>query len=371
MRFLWIGMSLLCSVSLALAESIEPTQIQSVLPYYSRLSAESWPVITPQKMPLKVGMSDPAVPAILYRLGMLGDFSGQPSASLQFSLALANAVKHFQWRHGLQEDGVLGAKTLQALNVSPAKRFAELQKSLQQFAQFPTQPGARYIHVNIPSYQLDVVEEGRSVLSMKVVVGKKTRPTPELYSKVQTIVFNPTWNVPITIATQDIAKKMQANPNYLAENNIEMYSNWSQEAYPVDPASVNWHKISAKNFPYRLTQGSGDQNALGRVKFIFMNDHDVYMHDTPQKGLFSEMMRAHSSGCIRLEKPFELVEYFIQQDPNLTAEKVNKILESGQVKYVKIHQPIPIYITYITAWADDKGVAHFREDVYQRDQNQK
>lgn len=175
---------------------------------------------------------------------------------------------------------------------------------------------------------------------------------------------------PSKITHKDIIPKVLQNPNYLADNNISIYSSWKKNAYQIDPTDIDWLRAHHEGFPYRLSQAPGDNNALGRVKFVFLNSEDVYMHDTPQRGLFSKIQRAFSSGCIRLENPYHLVEYFIKQSPNLTHEEVIEQLGSGKTKYINIRNPIPIYITYITAWVDKNGFTHFREDIYQRDSGQ-
>ena len=158
-----------------------------------------------------------------------------------------------------------------------------------------------------------------------------------------------------------------ADPDYLEKEGIKIYSSWASNASVIDPTSIDWSQVSEEGFHYKMTQEPGDLNALGRVKFVFDNSHDVYMHDTPHKELFSNMQRAFSSGCIRLEQPFKLVEYFIQEDGGLNADQIYSQLETGKTKYFRLKNPMPIYITYITAWVDDKNRPHFREDVYKRD----
>ena len=343
-------------------------RIHRNLPTYANLARQSWSAIYPQRaLPLKLGMRDPSIPMLRERLIKLGDLADSTAAKSQrFDHALTKAVKQFQWRHGLKPDGAIGSKTLRALNVPPTARFQQLQASMKRWAKFPEKIGSRYIRVNVASFNLDLIEDGHKIITMKVVAGKPTRPTPELYSKVKTIVVNPKWNIPRKIARKDIIPKILQDPNYLADNNISIYTSWKKDAYKVDPNDIDWQKTHAEGFPYRFTQAPGDNNALGRVKFVFLNKQDIYMHDTPQKGLFAKIQRAFSSGCIRLEKPYHLVEYFIQNSPDLTHEKVITKLESGETKYIKIRNPIPIYITYITAWVDKDGYTHFREDVYKR-----
>ena len=339
-------------------------RIYDQLPKLSELTTYPWPQLRMDKL-LKVGMKSDIVPALRQRLVLLGDLSSRSAVSSEtYDRTLAQAVRQFQWRHGLKQDGTIGAETLEALNVTPKQRLSQLVASMKKWAEFPENEGSHYIRINVPAFELDLIKDGDKVMNMRVVAGKPTRPTPTLYSKVETVVFNPNWNVPRTIVRKDVIPGMLKNPNYLAEHNIKVYSSWKKDAYEIDPKDVDWQKAHANGLQYKLTQPPGDTNPLGRVKFLFMNSHDVYMHDTPQKGLFSRMRRAFSSGCIRVEKPFQLVEYFLKDSEDWDLEKVHTSVVSGQMKYVRIKNPVPIYVTYITSWVDKNGLMHFREDVY-------
>jgi len=343
-------------------------RIHQELPRYQQLARQSWPTIHLTKA-LKFGDQHHSIPLIRQRLKLLGDLPTIAAVeNTQFDQSLVLAIRSFQWRHGLKNTGVIDAKTLAALNVTPKQRLHQLVKSMQQWAKFPEHEGARYLRVNVASFDLDVVEQGKRIMNMRVVAGKPSRETPELYSKVETIVLNPGWNLPKTIVARDIIPGMQRDPNYLADRHIKMYSSWKKDAYEVNPASVDWQTMSAANFPYKLSQPPGNSNPLGRVKFVFLNDDDIYMHDTPQKGLFKQIMRAYSSGCLRVEKPFQLVEYFLRENPDEDRMSVSAHLdlEQGETKYIRIKNPVPIYITYITAWVDEHRKIHFREDIYKR-----
>ncbi|MCH9643778.1 MAG: L,D-transpeptidase family protein [Gammaproteobacteria bacterium] len=342
-------------------------RIFSALPRYRKLAHESWPPLY-FEAPIKVGMQEAEVPRLRRRLILLGDMQATEGVDRgdTYTRQLSLAVGRFQWRHGLKPDGVLGEKTLRALNVTPAQRLHQLEASMDRWAQFPEGEGSRYIRVNVANYRLAVVEEGRKVMDMRVVVGRPSRETPELYSKVETIVFNPKWNVPVSIARKDIIPKILNDPNYLEEHNIEVVTGWGKNAERIDPYTINWEAARRNGFPYRFTQRPGDNNALGRIKFLFDNEHDVYLHDTPNRELFDEVGRAFSSGCIRVAKPYRLVEYLIKNNDELGYDKLNTMLSSREIKYIKIKNPVPIYITYITAWVDKSGKAHFREDIYKK-----
>lgn len=345
-------------------------RIYKELPRYTSLAQQEWRPIHTAQLPLRKGMSDSAIPAIRQRLTQLGDYRGPQATSKTFDSYLKTAVKEFQWRHGLKPDGELGENTLEALNVPPSARLAQLEKSMKKWAEFPQNEGSRYILINTAGYKMKVIKDGKNVLEMKIVNGKPSRETPEIYSKVETIVLNPKWNVPFKLVKKDIAPKVLEDPEYLAKERIRVFENWQPGAKEINPADIDWAKVAEQGTPYKLTQDPGEFNALGRVKFNFVNSHDIYMHDTNHKELFSQAKRAFSSGCIRLEKPFRLVEYFIQENDNLEPDQVYTHLESGDTKYLKLKNPMPIYVTYIRAWVDEKGRPHFREDVYQRDSQQ-
>ena len=339
--------------------------IQSSIQHYQQLSAIHWYPIS-IKTPLTYGDENAQIPIIKQRLNVLGDLNHSNLNSTKFDSALTNAIKQFQWRHGLNKTGTLDQKTLNALNINPTKRLQQLHRSLQKWQQIPKEVGARYIHINIPSYELRLVDNGQKILNMKVVVGKQTRPTPEVYSKVKTIVLNPTWNVPQKLAAEDIVPKQLNDPAYLKKHKIKIYKDWNRDGGPIDPSTLDWSEIWEQGFPYHFTQSPGNGNSLGKIKFLFDNRHSIYMHDTPKKYLFKKIKRAYSSGCIRLEKPFQLAEYFLQDNPKYDQHNVDQILQENKTKYISIKNPIPLHITYITAWVDDKGYVHFREDIYNR-----
>ena len=366
------GMCLVgCANHMPLPQTSNKTahRIHAALPRYQALADNPWlPIQTTGT--LKPHTQDQAVPLIRQRLALLGDLPNTSRANMHsefFDSQLEAAVKLFQWRHGIKQTGTIDKKTLAALNITPAEKLRRLSINMGRWAKFPEHEGSHYIRVNVASFDLDVVRDGSKVLNMKVIAGKPTRQTPTLYSKLKTLVFNPSWNVPRTIARKDIIPKIRENPNYLAENNIQIFKSWQKNAIPIDPTTIDWHAINPESFRYRFRQQSGQKNALGRVKFVFSNKHDVYLHDTPEKGLFNTLRRAYSSGCIRLHQPMRLVEYFIENNPRLKPEKIQQYLVAGKTQYVRIDNPLPIYIAYITAWVDAQGRAHFREDIYQKD----
>ena len=334
---------------------------------YEKITSHSWPTLSINKTIL-AGKSSPQIPVIRQRLITLGDYNGSHNSEQTLDYRLQNAVKHFQWRHGLSITGNINQKTIAALNVSPRQRLSQLRTSMNKWEKLPSDIGNHYIRVNVPSFDLNIIKDGEKVLNMRVIAGKPSRPSPELYSKVETIAFNPKWNIPTKITKKDIIPKVLKDPEYLAKNNIQIYTDWRRGSPTIYPEEINWESAAKeKDLHFRLSQKPGNNNALGKVKFIFLNKEDVYMHDTPQKNLFDKIQRAFSSGCIRVEEPFRLAEYFLQEQPEYDQQTVNEILANNKTKYVRMKNPVPIYITYITAWVDSEGRSHFREDIYKKD----
>jgi murein L,D-transpeptidase YcbB/YkuD len=338
--------------------------IYDVLPVYAKASKMSWKPIQ-MELPVKVGRQDNHIPVIRERLIALQDLPAGDAKSTVYDASLAHAVAQFQSRNNLKSTGVIDQATFNALNITPATRYRELVRSMNEWAKYPQDANSRYIQVNIPSYSLQLIANGDDILQMKVIVGRPSRPTPQLSSKITTVVFNPTWTVPKTILAQDVIPGMRSNPHYLKEHyDMRVYASYSKEAPEVNPASIDWQNASLSNFNYRVTAPASDTNPLGRVKFIFQNSEDIYMHDTPEKGLFSLSDRARSSGCIRLENPMALLTYFYVDNSDLNGELVNQYLSTYQTKYIQLKNPMPIYITYILAWVGPHGHAHFGDNVY-------
>ncbi|HZC01403.1 MAG TPA: L,D-transpeptidase family protein, partial [Gammaproteobacteria bacterium] len=270
-------------------------------------------------------------------------------------------------RHGLAADGVVGASTLAALNVPVGARIRQIELNMERWRWLPQDLGERYILVNIANFALDVVENGQSVLTMRVVAGKPTRRTPFFSAQMTYVVLSPHWYVPPTIAIQDKLPLIRRDPKYMARQNLKIFSDGPGGATRVDPRAIDWSSVSARNFPYRLRQDPGPRNALGRVKFMFPNSYHVYLHDTPSRELFARAERAFSSGCIRLEKPIELAEYLLRDDPRWSRQSILSSIDRGREQVVHLPAPIPVHLFYWTTWMSDEGVVHFRKDIYERD----
>jgi len=239
-----------------------------------------------------------------------------------------------------------------------ATQVRQIALNMERWRWLPQDLGPRYILVDVPAYSLDVVEGDRSVMTMRVVVGKPSWPTPVLSATMSYIVLNPDWRVPSSIAARELVPILRANPGYLAQNNMRL----SNGSHDVDPRSVDWSQVSTKNFPYRLRQEPGPKNPLGTIKFMFPNRFQVYLHDTPSRTLFAKPERAFSHGCIRVEKPMDLAEYALRGV--LSRERIAAGLGRRTSRTVPLAEPLPTYLVYRTVLVKDDGTIQFRPDIY-------
>lgn len=339
-------------------------QLHEMLRLYSVASTEPWPFFS-ENSQLRLGAKNKDVMKLRECLTLLGDLSlDQEFFSQRFDKNLEDAVKSFQLRHGLSADGIIGKMTRAQLNIPPQDRIKQILINIQRWEWLSGKLKDRFIIVNIPDYNLYLFENDKEILKMKTIVGKPDWPTPELASLITLIEFNPEWNIPRKIAQEDIAPKVLYDPNYLDEMHIRVFRNDGSE---INPDRIDWQRAQEEGIDYLLRQDPGPGNALGLVKFDFQNNHNVYLHDTPAKSLFESDLRCLSHGCVRLERPFDLAAYLLKDNPNWSQEKLQEILDSGHTRYVKILRPIPVFITYLTAWVDENGKINFRDDIYNLD----
>lgn len=340
-------------------------RLHIALATYENGVTHPWPII-PENARLKRGVKNHYVVLLRDRLERTNDLLPQnDNGSKLFDRDVEAAVKLFQSRNGLTSDGVVGKNTRAELNVPAEVRMKQLLINIDRWEKLAPLLGNRYALVNIPDFRLDVIENGQTVLTMKAVVGKPDLQTPEIHSIIKRLVFNPYWNIPKKIANHEIIPKMQEDPNYLSDNQIEVLNEQSDNAHRLNAHRINWD--TAQNKDYFFRQIPGEHNALGLVKFEFENEHDVYLHDTPAKSLFETDERDLSHGCVRLEKPFELVDYLMKDNPDWDEDETQSILEAGKTRYIRVPEPLPIFITYITAWVDENGIVQFRDDIYEKD----
>jgi murein L,D-transpeptidase YcbB/YkuD len=340
---------------------------EALLKYRQLAAGGGWPSV-PEGPKMQAGARGPRVAALRSRLKDEGYLSDDAAADEQlFDHLLDQAVRQFQQHHGLDVDGVVGPATLGALNLSAQDRVRQLEVNLERWRWLPQELGQQHILVNIASFELDVVEGGQPVLVMKVVVGRDYRRTPVFSDKMTYLVLSPYWNVPLNIAVEDKLPLIKKDPAYLAKQNMRLFQGWGVNTKEIDPLTVDWSKITAKSFSYRLRQEPGAWNALGKVKFMFPNKFNVYLHDTPSRELFARPERTFSSGCIRLEKPIDLAQYLLRDDPSWTREQILAAIDKREEQTVQLPKRVPVHLLYWTAWVTEDGTVNFRKDIYGRD----
>jgi L,D-transpeptidase YcbB len=384
--------ALLTNTLEATLKSFPPQQegyvkLREIFTQYQTITSQGgWPTV-PTGISLQFGDRGARVASLRARLQASGDTASASAsttapvhtASLEqrdtisssgqemvFDEETEQAVKNFQRRHSLTANGVVNKETLAALNVSAGIRAQQIARNLERWRRLPKDLGKRHIAVNVPNFMLEVVENDRPVMDMKVVVGKmmRERATPTFSAPMKYVVLNPYWNVPKSIAQKELLPLSRKSPQYLARNNF------SVRRIPVgmkqirDPNAADGSLVSVKTYDYLLRQGPGPKNALGQVKFMFPNDHSVYLHDTPSKSLFNRTVRAFSHGCIRIEKPIDLAEYLLQGTPKGSRKAIQATLKRNKEHTVWLPEPVPVHIQYWTAWVEDDGSLQFRHDIY-------
>ena len=339
-------------------------RLQQTWDEYAKLTqAGGWQPI-PGGAPMRPGERSTRVQALVLRLTATRDLLTGPSS---YDGVVGEAVRRFQARHGLAPTGLVDATTLSALNVPAGSRLRQIQLNLERWHWLPSDLGDPYVLVNIPDYRLDVIENGRSVLTMAVVVGKRMSPTPMFSDRAVAVEVNPYWNIPASIAKNEIAPKAAQDAGYLERSHMHVLSEPGQNGTEVDASSVAWSDTSS-DVSYALRQDPGPDNPLGRIKIALPNEYDVYLHDTPAGQLFSAKSRDFSHGCIRVEKPLDLAAYLLRGSSEGTPEHLQQLIDSGENHWIAIHNPVPVHILYWTAWVDPDGTVQFRNDVYGHDQ---
>ncbi len=353
-------------------ESYTPTnpiyqRLRRILGDYRDIAANGgWPLV-PEGPSLKPGMRDGRVAILRQRLMATKDLLDKGNEADLYDEALLLAVERFQKRHGLEADGIVGRNTLAELNIPVQRRIEQIIVNMERWRWMPDDLGDRYILVNLAGYELEVVEYGSVVMAMRIVTGKPYRRTPVFTGSMTYLEFNPTWTVPPTIVKHDILPKVRKDPGYLTSQNIRVFAGWRDDSPEMSPTAIDWSVVDAKRNPFRLRQDPGPGNALGRVKFMLPNRFNVYLHDTPSRELFNKTVRSFSSGCVRLENPLGMAEYLTADLPGWDRKQIEKVIASGKTTVVRLTRPVPVHLTYSTAWFGEGGTIHFRDDVYARD----
>jgi L,D-transpeptidase YcbB len=336
---------------------------QKLPTYAAYYQAGGWQKV-PKVDKIEPGQTHSAIPAVRARMLYTGELLASTQTDEVYDADLQSAVQLFQRKHGLNPDGVIGGRTLEEMNVSAERRLQMVLLNLDRMREQGSKFEPRHLVVNIPSQEVKVIDDGKVVFITNAIVGKIDRKTPTLDSVIKVAKFNPEWNAPHKIASNDEVRRMRADPGFLRDHGFTMYDLGGME---VDPSSVDWHSVGPGNFPYRLVQRPGPENALGPLKLDFPNDHAVYLHGTNQKGLFAKQDRYFSSGCMRMQQPIDMAAFLLADDPAWPREKIDQVVEGGKTTYVPLRTPMPVHVVYMTAWTDEDGVMQFRKDMYRYD----
>jgi murein L,D-transpeptidase YcbB/YkuD len=351
-------------------------RLRDALAAYRGIATDGeWPRVAADK--LAPGDSTPQVAALRARLAASGDLdetsNGKSGASVRstgdeeallYDDAITEAVKRFQARHGLEPDGIAGSQTISQLNVPVAERVRQIELNMSRWRWLPNDLGDRYIEVNVPAFELRAHDAGQEI-SMKVVAGDEYHPTPVFSDKMTHVVFRPYWSIPIGIALEEKLPQIMKDRDFLERDQLELVSTSGGEKEVVDPSRVRWSELAEEQMAgYSLRQKPGPQNSLGLVKFMFPNQFNVYLHDTPADKLFSREDRALSHGCVRVEKPALLAELVLRGNEGWTRERIDAAIAGEETQTIDLVEPVPVHIVYWTAFVEEDGTIQFRDDVY-------
>jgi len=338
------------------------TRLRSALAQYRSIEARGgWGKIVKGSL-LKRGMTDRRVISLRNRLIITNDMAAESQRDPLFDQAVEEAVIHFQKRHALVADGIVGNLTLGALNKPVEEKIDEIRVNLERGRWVLHDLSNQFVLVDIAGFEVRYLLDKSSFFETRAQVGTKYRKTPIFKSEIKFLVLNPTWTVPTTIFLRDILPKVKEDPDYLKGRGLRVITYKGED---VDEDTINWSRYPKTGFPYLLRQDPGPANALGRIKFMFPNPHDVYLHDTPSKSLFEEEERTFSSGCVRIEKPFAFAELLLNDD-KWTQEELMKALESKETRQISLNSPVTILLLYWTVTVDNDGTVSFKKDIYER-----
>ncbi len=333
--------------------------------YQRIVSAGGWPLVPGPRM-IRPGDDDQRVPALRRRLVAEGYLKRVSSYdNFTFDGELEAAVKSFQESHGLRPSGRVDRPTLNELNVTAEARLKQLRTNATRLQELQQQrPDERYILVNVPAYQLEAVEQHEVQMRHRVIVGRNERETPNVRATIKALNFFPYWRVPDSIGKLDLVPRLRKEPDYVEKEKIRVFA--AADGKEMDSRSIDWNQVDPARIKFK--QDPGPQNALGLVRIDMINEHGVYMHDTPMKNLFDQRARNFSAGCVRVQDVFQLAEWIARYEIGWeTAGRAQSVVQSGQALDVTLARPMPVIFTYITAWGEPNGVVQFRPDIYNRD----
>ncbi|MGI9535988.1 MAG: L,D-transpeptidase family protein [Desulfocapsaceae bacterium] len=345
-------------------------QLLNKLAEYRQIAANGgWPSI-PSGATLKPGMQDPRVPVIRQRLSVTGELGSGELISPTFDAELAVAVKQFQKRHNLAQDGIIGHQTLKVLNVPVSTRIVQIVINMERYRWMNRVLDERGVFVNIAGFEAFGGEPGNMEIEMPVIVGKTYHETPVFSDTIKYIVINPYWNLTPSIAYHETLPKLKADPHYLEKHNMRIFEGWGENAPELDATAIDWSNVTRQQMNrYRVRQEPGPENALGTLKLVFPNKFNVYLHDTPAHDLFKRDRRAFSHGCIRMGRPAEMAAFVLGgQEKGWSVERIKEMVKSQKRQVVKLEKPMPVHILYRTAYINpaDESI-YFFEDLYGRD----
>jgi murein L,D-transpeptidase YcbB/YkuD len=350
-------------------------QLRNYLVRYIRIAQKGgWPKL-PRFGTLKPGNSNAKIiPLIRQHLAMTGDLQAcnEPTDSPKYDACLAKAVTRFQLRHGLEGGGVIGRQTRAALNMTVTQAIQKIRLNLDRIKWLNREESTMRIELNIPSFRLNFFNGEKLVTTIRVVTGKPNHPTPSFHNVMKYIVVNPWWKIPANIVRHEMLKTLARDPYHYEAQGKVLRASWDETSERIDPGTVDWAQYigNDKPIPYYFMQVPSRRNALGKIKFLFPNGYSVYIHDTPSKHLFFRNQRAFSHGCMRIQKPRELLESLALFNDNIDVDAVMKRLEGTEKKTITLKHFVPIDITYLTALIDPYGYLNFRKDVYSYDKYQ-
>ncbi len=358
-------------------KAAEPTRfnyakLKNYLLKYIRINESGkWKKLPRFSTKIRSGHSSNAIPAIKNNLTLTGDLKGcqEDKSSTVYDKCLLKAVKHFQIRYGLTVDGVIGRGTYERINTPLTRKIRLMRLNMDRIKRLRHKSEKVRIELNVPSFRLNVIDHNSLVDTIRVITGRPNHPTPIFGSKIQYIVVNPWWKIPESIVRAEMLKHLIVDPYYYERRGKILTKTWDENSPRIDPGTIDWAKYRDKHtyMPFHFMQVPGAHNALGKIKFIFPNRFSVYIHDTPVKSIFFNTRRARSHGCMRIQKPRELLKVFASYNDNINVEDIMQRLQGTKKKILGLSHKIPVDITYLTAYVDPYGYLNFRNDIYNYD----
>lgn len=307
---------------------------------------------------IRPGEKDKRIPLIAQRLDELGFLKTKADSSITYSENIEESLKAFQKTYSLEEDGIIGASTIDNLNMSKEDRFHQILVNMERWRWYPRNLGEEYLLINIPDFQLYLVKNGDKIGQYKVIVGMPSRQTPVFSDEIEYVIYNPTWTIPPTIERKDVIPGMRRDSDYLKDRSLKVYDAQNNR---VDPSTINWNSSEPLKYTYR--QGAGPTNPLGQVKLIFPNKYLVYLHDTPHREFFEKRNRARSSGCVRVQSVLQLAKYMLTDQPEYDDKKIQEILDSGKTTEIPVTKKVRVHLFYWTAYLNNDSIK-FIDDLY-------